>query len=279
MKTKCVLSFIAGLIIGGIGCGYSVGCMCAKRYRARIEALEEENARLCDDILEMDTNDLKKDMAEDLENKRAKKITIDDLRKKYRMDNWQDWCTNKEFAQTFVSVLDWDASDFDFWRKKIEDTNELLNERIEEKKKQKDKKTYAELSKEYRNESFDEHFADRVGPTDEHDEDPDDEEEDIPEIKLIDQKTFNENLDYYDYEKMTYYQVDGVLVDEVGDVVYDEDEVIGREGVEKISHTEEDMMYSLDEAANKMYEIVVDHNSEFLCDMDFTDTLYRDTML
>lgn len=276
MKTKIAFSFIAGLILGGLGCGYSVGCMCAKRYKSRIEALEEENARLCDDILEMDVDEHKKDMAEDLENKRAKKITIDDLRKKYRMDNWQDWCKDKEFAKTLVSVLDWNVDDCIAMN---EATAKLMNEKIEEKKKQNDQKTYAELSKEYRNESFDEHFADRVGPTDEHDEDPEDEEEDIPEIKLIDQKTFNENLDYYDYEKMTYYQVDGVLVDEVGDVVYDEDEVIGREGSEKILHTEEDMMYSLDEASNKMYEIIVDHSTEFLCDMDFTDTLYRDTML
>lgn len=275
MKTKIVFSFIAGLIVGGLGCGYSVGCMCAKRYKARINALEDENARLCDDISEKDVVDLKKDMAEDFE-ENGKKITIDDLRKKYRMDNWQDWCKDKDFAQTLVSVLDWNVDDFVAIEKA---TSEIIDDKIEEKKKQKEQKTYAELSKEYRNESFDEHFADRVGPTDEHDEDPEDEEEDIPEIRLIDQKTFNENLDYYDFEKMTYYQVDGVLVDEVGDVVYDEDEVIGREGVEKIPHTEEDTMYSLDEAGHKMYEIIVDHNSEFLCDMDFSDTLYKDTML
>lgn len=87
-------------------------------------------------------------------------------------------------------------------------------------------------------------------------------------IYLIDVKDFQDDLEYRDNETLTYYQTDGVLVDDHNDKVEDELHVVGKEFMDKARDTEEDYLYVSNDIEDKMYEIIVNH----------TDSFYRDIM-
>lgn len=87
-------------------------------------------------------------------------------------------------------------------------------------------------------------------------------------IYLIDAKDFQDDLEYRDNETLTYYQTDGVLVDDHNDKVEDELHVVGKEFMDKARDTEEDYLYVSNDIEDKMYEIIVNH----------TDSFYRDIM-
>ena len=115
------------------------------------------------------------------------------------------------------------------------------------------------LSKEYGSDSFDKEFADRAHPN-EDDYDPDD-------IYLIDQVEFEKNLKIRDNESLTYYQVDGILVDSVNEQIRNEERVIGVEAMDKVGDCSEDYLYVSNDVDDKMYEIIVEHNQSFYRDV------------
>lgn len=156
---------------------------------------------------------------------------------------------------------------------------------------------YAKLSKEYRSDSFDEHFASRVGPTDDEDDEDDEDEDEEDEkdeeeynsesseignktIRIISSEDFQNDLEYRDNETLTYYQLDDVLVDSGNRKIVDEESVIGKECVGLISSmpqpegTEnldddvdiESFVYVDNEIEDKIYEIIVNHNQNFYRD-------------
>lgn len=255
MKTKIILVWLGGVIVGAVTGGYFVGTACAKRYREEIEDLRDQNAKLCEDIYEKDVESLKKDLDEDFTGK-------------YRMDNWHEWAKDYETAKWVVELISPGSI-------KEEEKSEVADEGTDKKEKEKKEKPpkidYVQLSKQYRSESFDEHFADRAHPED------DEPEEDI---YPIDYETFNQNLETYSWERMTWYQAEDILVDEVGDIVYDENETLGQEAIDILGDTKDDIIYVMNETRSHMYEVTVDHNSEFPYEPDeFNDSLYRDVML
>lgn len=115
---------------------------------------------------------------------------------------------------------------------------------------------YVRLSRQYGSETFNEHFAQRVGPKD------DDNEYDPDDIYEIDQDQFKKEIEYRDNETLTYYKKDGVLVDSCEHVLTDQPRVIGQEaldtlGAEDISGI--DFLYVSNDVENKLYEIVIEH--------------------
>lgn len=88
-------------------------------------------------------------------------------------------------------------------------------------------------------------------------------------IHLIDEETFQRDIDKRDNETLTYYQEDGVLVDSANEIIRNEEEVIGVEAMEKIFDCGEDMeyVYVSDDQEDKMYEVVVEHNTSYYRDV------------
>jgi len=86
-------------------------------------------------------------------------------------------------------------------------------------------------------------------------------------IYLIGVKEFQDDLNHRDNETLTYYQSDGVLVDDHNDKVENELRVVGKEFMEKVADTDEDYLYVSNDIEDKMYEIIVNHNESFYRDI------------
>ena len=86
-------------------------------------------------------------------------------------------------------------------------------------------------------------------------------------IRLISEQRFMEDINYRDSESMTYYQGDGTLVDSANDVVSAEETIIGEDAMEIIDDTKNDFLYVLNEDLDKLYEISIEHNTEYFRDI------------
>lgn len=109
----------------------------------------------------------------------------------------------------------------------------------------------------------DSHETDFYEDTDVDFDDPFDEDD----IYLIEQKDFEDDIKTRDNETLTFYQEDGVLVDDHNDRVENELRVVGKEFMEKVKDTDEDFLYVSNDIEDKMYEIVVNHNESFYRDI------------
>lgn len=90
---------------------------------------------------------------------------------------------------------------------------------------------------------------------------------DQDDIYLIEAKDFQEDVKYRDNETLTFYQEDGVLVDDHNDRVENELRVVGKEFMDKVKDTDEDFLYVSNDIEDKMYEIIVNHNESFYKDI------------
>ena len=90
---------------------------------------------------------------------------------------------------------------------------------------------------------------------------------DQDDIYLIEQKDFEEDIKTRDNETLTFYQEDGVLVDDHNDRVENELRVVGKEFMDKVVDTDEDFLYVSNDIEDKMYEIIVNHNQSFYRDI------------
>lgn len=90
---------------------------------------------------------------------------------------------------------------------------------------------------------------------------------DQDDIYLIEAKDFQEDISYRDNETLTFYQEDGVLVDDHNEKVENELRVVGKEFMDKVKDTDEDFLYVSNDIEDKMYEIVVNHNESFYRDI------------
>lgn len=86
-------------------------------------------------------------------------------------------------------------------------------------------------------------------------------------IKMISEKRYKDELNYRDNESLTYYQLDGTLVDSSGEIVMKEEEVIGSDIMDIIDETNNDYLYALDEDIDKLYEISIEHDSSYMRDV------------
>jgi hypothetical protein len=109
----------------------------------------------------------------------------------------------------------------------------------------------------------DSHETDFYEDTDVDFDDPFDEDD----IYLIEQKDFEDDIKTRDNETLTFYQEDGVLVDDHNDRIENELRVVGKEFMDKVKDTDEDFLYVSNDIEDKMYEIVVNHNESFYRDI------------
>lgn len=112
-------------------------------------------------------------------------------------------------------------------------------------------------------EEEDSHETDFYEDTNVDFDDPFDEDD----IYLIEQRDFEEDIKTRDNETLTFYQEDGVLVDDHNDKVENELRVVGKEFMEKVKDTDEDFLYVSNDIEDKMYEIIVNHNESFYRDI------------
>jgi hypothetical protein len=112
-------------------------------------------------------------------------------------------------------------------------------------------------------EEDDSHETDFYEDTNVDFDDPFDEDD----IYLIEQRDFEEDIKTRDNETLTFYQEDGVLVDDHNDRVENELRVVGKEFMDKVKDTDEDFLYVSNDIEDKMYEIIVNHNESFYRDI------------
>lgn len=227
-----IFGFI-GFFIGGILGWCIAGSTCAKVYRKRILELEHENRELFE------------------ENEKAvEKGLVDreeDLRK-----------AEEKIDKNLSSIGKVNAK-----KAKKMSTNDI-----------------EKLSEEYGSDAFNAHFADRVAP-DDSDEDYEDDSSDASEyvgvgeeaergddIRIMDEEEFKKDLPYRDCDNYTFYQEEGVLVnDSTREVERDQEGILGEEGMEIIADTEKDFIYIDNEPDDMLYEISVEHNLSYYRDV------------
>ena len=114
-------------------------------------------------------------------------------------------------------------------------------------------------------------------------DDPFPEENDIPEVPIkksekkdsdfysMTKEEFEEDLSFRDSETITYYQQDGVFVDELNATIDNAEELLDKKTLEDVKTTDEDYLYSGNDWEDKMYEIIVEKNQSFYRDVMNTE--------
>lgn len=114
-------------------------------------------------------------------------------------------------------------------------------------------------------------------------DDPFPEEDDIPEVPIkksekkdsdfysMTKEEFEEDLSFRDSETITYYQQDGVFVDELNATIDNAEELLDKKTLEDVKTTDEDYLYSGNDWEDKMYEIIVEKNQSFYRDVMNTE--------
>lgn len=95
----------------------------------------------------------------------------------------------------------------------------------------------------------------------------DDDLEEEKKIRLISEQMYNEELNYRDNEHLTYYQIDGTMVDDANDMLFDEASIVGNDCMDIINDTMNDTLYVLDEKEDKLYEISIEHDAVYTRDV------------
>lgn len=163
-------------------------------------------------------------------------------------------------------------------KKRLDDVEEqnkkLIDENVElREKKYEERKTKVE--KQEKEEKLDNYNSLRKRYITSSDDEPDESEmydtEDAQDkydrIKIISEQRFNEEINYRDHEGLTYFQVDGTLVNASNDIIIKEEEIIGSEAMDIIDDTKNDYLYVLDEDEDKLYDITIEHDASYMRDV------------
>lgn len=164
--------------------------------------------------------------------------------------------------------------------KRLRDENRKL------KKKELNERDDEATRKEIENEITREDISvpeDEEDDDDEEDEfdfdDPFPDEDDIPEVPIkksekkdsdfysMTKEEFEEDLSFRDSETITYYQQDGVFVDELNATIDNPEELLDKKTLEDVKTTDEKYLYSGNDWEDKMYEIIVEKNQSFYRDV------------
>lgn len=110
-------------------------------------------------------------------------------------------------------------------------------------------------------------------------DDPFPDDDDIPEAPIrksekkdsdfysMTKEEFEEDLSFRDSETITYYQQDGVFVDELNATIDNPEELLDKKTLEDVKTTDEDYLYSGNDWEDKMYEIIIEKNQSFYRDV------------
>lgn len=167
--------------------------------------------------------------------------------------------------------------------KRLRDENRKLKKK--ELNERDDEATRKEIENEITREDIS--VPDDEDEDDEEDEfdfdDPFPEEDDIPEVPIkksekkdsdfysMTKEEFEEDLSFRDSETITYYQQDGVFVDELNATIDNAEELLDKKTLEDVKTTDEDYLYSGNDWEDKMYEIIVEKNQSFYRDVMNTE--------
>lgn len=282
-----------GFVLGGLIGGYFIGRHFAKEYRETIRALQEENEQLKDQLQKKAEKGLaerekaaqktEKKVDKNLDGLRAKAAArelaeqdkvdirrgkpstaeIEKLSEEYRSD---------AFDAHFADRVAPDDSDD---TGEEEDDPELTRE--EKRKLRKDgylvrgngrtmmTKAFAEAYLKANDGAFD----DEDNPFTDVDVEQEDESKrrDL-HIRMIDKAQFMRDIEVRDSDTYTYYQEDGVLVNDITqEVEPDQEGVLGKDAMEIIEDTEKDEIYIDNEPDDMLYDIVIDHSMGYYRDV------------
>ena len=138
----------------------------------------------------------------------------------------------------------------------LDQMGEIVDRTYEELKA--DNANYTKLSRKYKDDDFDRHFAERVGP------------EDDPPLRgpfAISEEDFDILGEETSTACLRFYQKDEVLTDEDDIILDDPEEAIGAEVIEALSDTDEDMMFVQNDMHGVIYEIAVEHGLSYHYDV------------
>lgn len=158
----------------------------------------------------------------------------------------------------------------------LEERNKLLVDKVssmrDEKLAEKEKKV-EKLEKGTKLDNYNSFRKRYVTSADEEEEDTDeddlvdDSDDEASKIKMVSEQQFNEEINYRDHEELTYYQLDGTLVDSANDIVTKEETVVGSEIMDIIDDTKNDNLYALNDDLDKLYDITIEHNASYMRDV------------
>lgn len=286
-----------GFILGGITGGYFAGKYFAKDFKGRIEELEQENAQLRAELREKTDKQFREreKAATKAETKVDRNLdglrerlgehpdtaTIERLSEEYRSDEFNAHFADRACPDDSDDVGEDDGkSDDDSEDDPRPSAEEVVNSlsKSERRKLRKDgylktgdgrtlmTKAFAEAlvkfeaGMKYFDDSFDIHLRDKTS------DDPDEEEE--LAVEMISVEQFKKDIQVKDCSTYTYYQEDGILVDDMTqEVETDQEGILGKAAMEVIDDTTEDALYINNEPDDMLYEIVVDHNMSYYRDV------------
>lgn len=290
-----------GFLLGGLLGGYFAGRHFAKEYRDTIRSLQDENGQLRDQLQRKNERPMaerekavektEKKVNKNLsslrykaeESKRAEHDRIDiqpskpstseieRLSEEYRSEAFDAHFADRVAPDDSDDVGEEDDSEADL-------KDELTRE--ERRKLRKDGYLIQGNGRTMMTKAFAEAYAKASkNPADFDADDNDDPFADILDeanevnrkdlhIRMIDKETFKRDLEVRDSDTYTYYQEDGVLVNDITqEVETDQEGVLGKEVMEIIEDTEKDELYIDNEPDDMLYDIVVDHSMSYYRDV------------
>lgn len=283
-----------GFLLGGLLGGYFAGRHFAKEYRNTIRSLQDENGQLRDQLQRKAEKGLaeREKAAEKTEKKLDKNLNglrykaeareraekpstaeIERLSEEYRSDDFDAHFADRVAPDDSDDVGEEDDSEADL-------AGELTRE--ERRKLRKDGYLFRSDGRTMMTKSFAEAYAKASKNPADFDKSSDDEStpfDDILDqanevnrkdlhIRMIDKETFKRDLEVRDSDTYTYYQEDGVLVNDIAqEIEPDQEGVLGKEVMEIIEDTEKDELYIDNEPDDMLYDIVVDHSMSYYRDV------------
>lgn len=281
-----------GFLLGGLLGGYFAGGHFAKEYRDTIRSLQDENNQLRDQLQRKAEKGLaeREKAAQKTEKKLNKNLSdlrykaeareraekpstaeIERLSEEYRSDDFDAHFADRVAPDDSDDAGEEDDSEADL-------AGELTRE--ERRKLRKDGYLFRSDGRTMMTKSFAEAYAKASkNPADFDAEDNDDPFKDILDqanevnrkdlhIRMIDKETFKKDLEVRDSDTYTYYQEDGVLVNDITqEIELDQEGVLGKEVMEIIEDTEKDELYIDNEPDDMLYDIVVDHSMSYYRDV------------
>ena len=280
-----------GFLLGGLLGGYFAGRHFAKEYRDTIRSLQDENNQLRDQLQKKAENGLTE--REKAAEKTEKKLNnnLSDLRYKAdarersgkpstaEIERLSEEYRSDAFDAHFADRVAPDDSDDVGEEDEADQDRELTRE--EKRKLRKDGYLQRGNGQTLMTRPFAEAYAKASkNPADFDSDDNDDPFIDIPvedederdmkdlHIRMIDKETFKRDIEVKDSDTYTYYQEDGVLVNDITqEIEPDQVGVLGKECMELIDDTREDEFYIDNEPDDMLYDIIVDHKFGYYRDV------------
>jgi len=289
-----------GFLLGGLLGGYFAGRHFAKEYRDTIRSLQDENGQLRDQLQKKNERSMaerektvekaEKKVNKNLNSLRAR-AAVRELAEQDKIDIRPEKPSTSEIERLSEEYRS-EAFDAHFADRVAPDDSDDVGEedseadlkdeltREERRKLRKDGYLVQGNGRTMMTKAFAEAYAKASkNPADFDADDNDDPFADILDeanevnrkdlhVRMIDKETFKRDLEVRDSDTYTYYQEDGVLVNDITqEVEPDQVGVLGKDAMEIIVDTEKDELYIDNEPDDMLYDIVVDHSMSYYRDV------------